>query len=120
MADDKAGPRNFATALAEFSDGDFNADLGAEQQTLLSKLQDLALAAGREGKAKGSITITLKYEVTGKGTVSISPSMTVKTPRRGHSATAAWLDKAANIVWQDPRQQVLKLREVPAADVKKN
>ncbi len=131
MSDDKAGPRNFATTLAELSGGDFNSDLGAEQQKLLATLQDQALSMGRESKVKGAITITLKYEVTGRGTVSIAPSMKVTAPRPAHSATHAWVDKSANITWHDPRQGVLNirdvsvpggatLREVPGDNIKKN
>jgi hypothetical protein len=48
VTDDKAGPRNFASTLAELSGGDFNTDLGAEQQKLLSTLQDQALEAGKD------------------------------------------------------------------------
>jgi hypothetical protein len=115
--EDRAGPRNFATTLAELSGGDFNKDLGTEQQKLLSTLQDQALEAGKDSKFKGTITITLKYEVTGRGTVSIAPSMTVKAPRPGHAPTHAWVDKAANITWQDPRQGMLNLRDVSAQSV---
>lgn len=114
MADEeRAGPRNFAAALAEFGQGELNLKLGAEQQKLLAELQDDALSKGKTGISKGTIALTIKYQVGADGTLKIEPTFKVTAPKPGVPATVAWIDKHANISWQDPRQMKLQLREVP-------
>ncbi|MFA5186371.1 MAG: hypothetical protein WC551_07850 [Patescibacteria group bacterium] len=118
MKEESVGPRDFARELATMADGQFNAILSAEQQKLVASLQDQALAKGDSGKEKGSITITIKYDVSAKGHVFISPTLKVTCPKPTVGATVRFVDKNGNLTNEDTRQQKLPLREVAAPPIR--
>lgn len=118
--DDKTGPRNFAAALAEFGQGELNLNLGAEQQKLLDALQSDALTKGKTGRSKGTIALTIKYDVGADGTLKIEPTFKVTCPKPSVPATVAWVDKHGNIAWQNPKQMRLELREVSGGTTAKD
>lgn len=66
-----------AEAVGLIERGDFHAEASNEMQELLMRLGEIA---GASGKAKGEITIKLKFEVEGRH-VSVSGEFTTKEPK---------------------------------------
>ena len=113
--DSIAGPRNFATVLAELAQGEFNQQLGEDLQELLTALSKHKEVLGKGGKAKGAMTITLKFELGDHRVLGIVGTVATKAPKPQAAGTVGWVDKSGNVSWEDPRQVKLPLREVPSA-----
>jgi hypothetical protein len=106
------GAKSFAHTITHTEAGDFHADLTKEQQQLLKQLRD---HAHLRGKAKGEITISLKYAVDDMDVVSIETNFKVKTPQPPRKKSTMWISPGGNLVHADPRQESLPgLRPVPS------
>lgn len=70
------GIKDATTILGLLEDGDLNADFSAEITKVLEVLRD---RAGPKQSAKGSVTLTLTFEVEGVQT-EIDAKITSKTP----------------------------------------
>lgn len=118
------GPRSFARFIERVGNGVAHSELSTELHELTSTLQDEAV--NRSAKAKGSIVLKLDFEVMPNGICHIRHDITKKTPKPTRHEAVAWLTpKGANVVFKDPRQTELPLREVggrtePAREVPTN
>lgn len=115
------GPRSFARFIEQVADGVVHSELSTELHKLTSTLQDEAV--NRHAKAKGSLTLKMSFEVMPNGVVTIRYDLDTKTPKPARNEGVAWLTpKGGNVVFENPKQTKLPLREVggtpePARDV---
>ncbi len=107
--------RSYGHFCLQVRDGEFNHDVTSELKGLLMKLEEQALAVG---KAKGELTVTLKFNVDMKGNVRINTDCKVKAPKPITGEGHMWLLKG-RLSAESPRQLKLgELREVPPPAVK--
>lgn len=111
------GPRSFAVFLTQIADGDLDRELSA-------KLHEVGLALDTEvenvGKAKGEISLTIKFDADRKNVV-VSYDAKIKKPAPPRPGTTMWLTPGSNFSPENPRQGKLPLRdvaEVPAREGK--
>lgn len=104
-------PRSFGVFLRTLNEGECEADLSREMNELLAKLR--ALAEEDNGSAKGSLVLTLNFEVDVKDQCEIGYFIKTKEPTPTRHKANVWLNKSGNVVFENPRQQKLPLREVP-------
>ena len=102
--------RSFALMLGHLEDGQILVDLSEKLQQL-----NLALIKQAEavGKAKGTLTLTLKFGADDGGTVQIDADIKIKEPQPVRARTVTWMTKAGQLATSNPRQTKLALREVP-------
>jgi len=103
--------RSFATLIGHHSDGELNNDATNEMAELLQALRKQAII---EGKAKGSITVTIAFEVDRRGVVSTAAEVKTKDPRPAKSGSVFWLTDGGALSVKNPKQQELPLRDVSA------
>lgn len=101
------GPRSFTRSLEAMQDGVLVHELSLEQFKLLKQLFAQAQEMGPGGKAKGELTLKLKFEVGNDQTVDIVPEINTKEPKKLRNSTTAWVTAAGNISWEFPRQETL-------------
>ncbi len=80
--------------------------------------EDLISVAKAVESNKGVGKFTLNITIKPNGAkVIVATTCTTKLPRPTSEATVRWIDKDGSLADEDPRQQKLPLRTVPAATV---
>ncbi len=92
--------------------GEVNQDLSLEICRVLEQLQDMADPSGKR-KVKGSVSVTLNFEVSGKS-VEIVAAIASKTPKRARGTSFYFLTPDAKLSTDHPQQQSMEfgVREV--------
>lgn len=103
--------RSFALLLQGLEDGQVLQDLTDKTSELSLKLLK---HAEQVSKAKGEIVLKLKFNADATS-VEIVADIAVKEPKMLRTRTLAWFNKDGSLSGQNPKQQLLPLREVPAA-----
>ena len=80
---------------------------------LADALNELVDAVNVHGKS-GSLTLTVKVEPGGSGTVLVTDDVVVKLPKPKREAATFFVDRNSNLTRANPDQPGLPLREVPA------
>ena len=109
--DRQIAQQEFAKFLQLIGRGDFLAEIGTELKSVNEKLSTLA---SQNGKAKGEITIKLAIKHEANGVVEVHPDLKVKLPSVVRGKSVFWATEGGGLAANDPRQQSLPLREVPA------
>lgn len=107
------GTRSFAVLLQAVDEGALHAELGEAVQHVtkeLSKIVDLGAK-----NAKGTLTLKLSFDARANGTITLTGDVTTKTPKPVRGGSVFWATKGNNLSPENPRQQKLPLREVPAS-----
>jgi hypothetical protein len=112
------GPRSFAVFIQEISNGEIEAEAAVEQQKLLAALEDEASQRG--AKVKGTLTLTITYEVDNKGNCSVSHAVEKKLPKKLRGGGVCWITKGSNYSLEPPKKkqgirEVTSTLEEPAA-----
>lgn len=107
------GARSFALLLQHIDDGALHAELSETVQATCKQLATLVDSLGSDQKASITLKIDLLY--CRNGMLIIKGNVDDKTPKMPHAPTVAWLSKNNNVVFENPRQQKLPLREVPVS-----
>jgi hypothetical protein len=110
------GPRSFSRLLDQVHDGELAAELGEKTQDLISVLTQYSDRYQREGK--GSLTLVLSFKALGNGSIVLAGEIKTKTPTMPKAPSVFWRTPGNNLTLDNPRQQKLALREVPAAATK--
>lgn len=110
---DDEGPRGFSVLLQQIDDGSLHAELSETTQKLITELTNQADRYGT--KTKGSLTVTLAFTANTKGNVEVVSEVKTKTPKEKRMPTVMFVTPGGNLSPENPRQQRLPLREVPAA-----
>ncbi len=105
--------RGFAPMLAGLEDGALHSDLSEAVADLMGKVQR---QAEHLGKAKGALTLVLKFEADGFGVVTIDGAIKVVEPKPARQRSVRWLDAQGRLVSENPKQQKLPLRDVGGAE----
>lgn len=117
------GARSFAAFLSQVDDGCLHAETSEELHKLMCDLQ--AHAARYMRDAKGEMHVAMRFAVSPQGTVTVVGEVKTKTPKAKNASSIFWLNKANNLVRQEPRQQRLplhalaptpKAKDLPAED----
>ena len=106
------GPRSFARFFENVGDGDFHRDASDGLYDLGNAIQDQALRT--ESKVKGKMVITIDMSCDARGVVGVNVDVAVKKPKAKRAAAQAWITKHGNVVFENPRQLKMNLREVGA------
>lgn len=115
MAKVDEGARSFAVLLQNLGEGTFHAEASEVLHELCKKLQDHAVDFG---KAKGTLTVTLAVEIDREGVVTVDPDVKTKAPKPARKRGRYWLTAGGNLSPENPKQQKLPLREVPAPNTR--
>lgn len=94
------GIRDFSIVLATLDGGRLVSDLTSELRGLN---EELAKHAETQGKAKGELTVKFSISHAG-GKVLITPSITVKTPKRVREDAVFWLSDDGELTANNPKQ----------------
>lgn len=86
---------------------------GGLHQELSEALAEVARAVGEHEKV-GTLTVTIKLEPNGPGTVIVTDDLKTKVPEPARPASLFFTDAGGNLSRRNPRQPELPLREVPA------
>jgi hypothetical protein len=116
MIETKEGPRGFAVLIQQIDEGCLHAEMSEAIQQACGDLQ--LLAEHMEKDAKGTVSLTLSFEVSRVGTVRVRGEVKAKTPKMRPAQSVFWLTKGNNLSPENPRQQKLPLREVPVTPEK--
>lgn len=108
--DKEEGPRSFARFFENVGDGDFHRDASDGLYDLGNAIQDQALRT--ESKVKGKMVITIDMSCDARGVVGVNVDVKVAKPKTKRAAAQAWITKAGNVVFENPRQLKMSLREV--------
>ncbi|MCL2726307.1 MAG: hypothetical protein FWD69_17945 [Polyangiaceae bacterium] len=111
-ASEDEGDRSFAVFLQQIEDGAFHAEISSELRALSVKLDEHVTTYGVD--AKGSLTITISLAAMRNGTIAAIGDVKKKEPKAKRAGGVFWLTKGKNLTLENPRQQKLPLREVPA------
>lgn len=111
MTTDDEGARSFAVLLQGIGDGTLNTELS---ETLHEMNTKLAAHAEDFSKAKGTLTLTLTIDIDRDGVVTLSPDVKTKLPKPARKLGRYWLTPGRNLSPENPKQQKLNLKEVPA------
>ena len=91
---------------------------GTIHDLLSDGLQELVAAVASEGRG-GKLVFTINLKPLGKGDALVAtPEIVVKAPRQALDTTVFYPTPENNLVREDPRQQKLELRNVPALAAK--
>lgn len=99
--------------ITEVASGDVSQKATDELRDVIEKL---IARATEEGSAKGSLTVTLNFTVQRDGAFEVFPKITSKSPKASIAKGAAWLSPKGELLFTDPRQGKLKLKDAPAAN----
>jgi hypothetical protein len=113
MSEEKkqSGPRNAGVILSGLEDGQLMIDLGVEFQRLGQQLMRIA---DHEGKAKGTLSLSLGMSAERGGVVTVHAAINVKEPKMARESSIRWLLPDGNLSASNPRQTLLPLKEVSA------
>ncbi|MCL2777746.1 MAG: hypothetical protein FWD73_07050 [Polyangiaceae bacterium] len=106
------GDRSFAVFLHAIEEGAFHAEISSELRALATKLDEHVTSY--DADAKGTLTITLALKAKRNGTIDVVGEVKKKEPTAKRAGGVFWLTKGHNLTLDNPRQQKLPLREVPA------
>lgn len=98
------GARPFLDLLREHRNG-------LTHEELTEELQKLVAAVVEERKA-GTLTLKIKLEPKGDGTVMLVDEVVAKPPKRTKGGSLFFVTPENNLARQDPRQNNLPLREI--------
>lgn len=89
-------------------------DSGALNQEATRLLRDLVDRlnehAQQNSKAKGELTLKVKFEATANGRVEITSDVTGKFPAPPRARETRWIGPKGTLLASDPRQEALPLR----------
>lgn len=94
----------FSDVLGELENGQALRDL--------TRLQYEVVRAVLDTVKKGSLTITIEYTPTGRGSVETDVKITAKAPEHGRPSTTFFATPEGTLMRDDPKQPKLPLREV--------
>lgn len=120
MADDKkdAGQISFADLIDQLDMGQCSAECSRALREVISKLADVA---SENGKASGSLTLTLTFATAGQsGQTDIGYSVSGKPPSRPTAKTVLYATAKGGLSAQDPRQKKFQWAEKPKANTSAN
>ena len=109
------GARSFARFLEKLADGDAHVELSEALHTLGAQLREEAIRV--DNRVKGEITLKLAIEVEPNGVVAIRYDVKTKTPEAKRPSSVGWISTGGNLLFENPRQQKLPLREVGSGEV---
>ena len=78
------------------------------------KLAELVAAVDSTGKA-GKITLTIAVKKSTKAAMAVTADIKISKPMEAPDATLMFATPEGNLLTEDPRQQKLALKQVPAA-----
>lgn len=99
----------FADVLKQLAGGQVYTDLS-------DKLTETVLAV-QETRKVGEVTIRLKIKPNGEHGVMIADEVKVKVPERPRGETMFFVNAAGHLMRNDPRQEVLPLRQISSGAV---
>jgi hypothetical protein len=99
----ESGPRSFAVFIREICSGEIEKEAAATMQSLLSVLEDEATQ--KAGKAKGSLNLTLAFEVDNKGNCSVAFNVEKKEPKKLRGGGVCWIGSGSNYSLDPPRRR---------------
>jgi hypothetical protein len=105
------GPRSFSMFLQKLEDGQLLLDLSVR---LFELCQRIAQIAKSTGSAQGELVLKIKILGQEDGKVQVDADFATKEPQPKRGRTWLWFSKAGNLVAENPKQQPLFPREVPA------
>lgn len=100
----------FSELIEEMDSGALNSEASGVLRDLMQRLNE---HAQRCQKAKGEITVKLKFEATSNGRVEIQTDVTSKAPAPPRSRETRWLGDRGSLLAADPRQETLPLKAAP-------
>ena len=95
--------RDAAQAIAILEDGELVENLSDEAKRVRKLLYE---AAGPKGKAKGSITLKLSFEVSGSS-CEIEASVDVKVPKPKRGTSFFFVNQEGELLTEHPKQTSL-------------
>ncbi len=98
--------------MRHIDDGILHSDASRDLHELAGKLHDYVGIHG--GIAKGTLIVTINLSALANGTVDVVADVKTKEPKPKRARSVFWLTKGNNLSPENPRQQKLALREVPA------
>lgn len=107
---EEKGPRAFSVLLQKIGDGDCHNQLSEELHKLVKEIQKRS--SEMSSAQKGKLTLTLSLAGDDAGTLDINYDIKVSAPKPRRPRSTFWIDKAGNVVDQNPRQIELGLRDV--------
>ncbi len=96
----------FDQLIFEHDSGSLNHGLTRKMRELMEALNEHARDTG---KAKGEITLKLKFEATNNGRVEIKSETNVKAPGLPRTQETRWINDDGSLAAEDPRQAKLPL-----------
>lgn len=105
-------PRSFGHFFGMLDDEQAQATASRELHDLLKVLREEAVA--RHGTVKGTLTLKIDLKCDELEQVEATYAIDTKEPKRKSSKSLYWLDRKGFLTVENPRQQVLPLREVSA------
>jgi hypothetical protein len=109
------GPRGFAQLFRQIDDGELDAEAAREVLNVATSCRDYARKYMRDGR--GTLTITLSFASNGD-TTAVRGEVKTKLPKTVRAGSTFFHTKGGNLTVENPRQQKLPLREVPASTTK--
>jgi hypothetical protein len=96
----------FCEVLLALDEGAVHGDVSAEMRDLVVKLTRFA---EENGKAAGTLALTLKVKCDRGGTLDVSAEIKSKAPTRVRPRTVLWANKAGAVLTANPKQLPLGL-----------
>lgn len=103
MPKEKPKHRPFSELIEEFNDGQTHAQLTTGVHAILSDLQDIVSLDG--GKAKGTLTLKVAFELNDAGVVNIFADVKTAVPKRKISVVPMWMDRNGTLTDKSPKQK---------------
>jgi hypothetical protein len=97
----------FDELIAEIDGGMMNTELSREMRGMVNALEERCRT---HGKAKGEITVKLKFSAVGNGRVEIECDASLKRPGVPKAKETRWIADGGALAVGDPRQNILPLR----------
>ncbi|ETX26619.1 hypothetical protein [Roseivivax isoporae] len=114
MPKDEFDIRSVDQLFALLDQGDFLAEIMDGNRDLQRVLLDHRAAFG--GKPKGRMTITIDYELTKTGDVSIGGIVEFKRPKAPKASGVAYVNDQGDLSLYSPMMKRMKVRDVTEGD----
>ena len=111
-AAEQEGARSFTRFMDLLDDGRAVPVISQQLQKLLVELKEQAEKNNTD--KRGLLVLKLAFEVNEVGQVDVVYQCDTKAPTEKHGRSVYWLTEGANITADNPKQQRLPLRDVPA------
>lgn len=111
--DREEGPRSFSAFLRQVDGGSFESELASELHKMNEELQQIA--SSTMSKAKGELTIVLRFSHLPNGQVDINTDLKTKLPKIQRARSVFWVTRGFNLTPTNPRQESLNFRDVNQA-----